>query len=131
MNRTLLILAALTALAQVAAAETVKCRVGERTVYQEGPCPAGAAVLPMGESIPDPDAFAVDDARRRAVADKVQLHGLEQERAAREQAEREAAEAAAKHQRKQAKQQAKKCKALKTTTKKTDSAKVKLQEQCP
>jgi hypothetical protein len=116
--------------------ETVKCRVGERIVYQETPCPPRGQIQPLAAPLPEPDVFEVDAARRRAVADQVQLKSLEQERAAREKAEREAAEAAAQQQRKAAKKHAKKCKALRAEAKKKggekekEKAREKLQEHC-
>jgi hypothetical protein len=77
--------------ASLARAETYKCRTGDRVVYQEAPCPAGAAILPMTEAGPDPDVWQVHEAQRRAKSDKDQLRSLELEAKQRALAEQRAA----------------------------------------
>ncbi len=49
-----------------ARAEVHKCRQGERVIYQSQPCPAGSLALDPPETLPEPGAYEVNEARTRA-----------------------------------------------------------------
>ncbi|MBI5331767.1 MAG: hypothetical protein HZB71_14290 [Betaproteobacteria bacterium] len=87
-----------------AQAEMFKCRVGDRTLYQSSPCPAGSVATPMAAPAPEPDVWSVNEAQRRARAEQDQLKALDQKTAAQDKVERQAAAEQAQETRKRAKE---------------------------
>lgn len=99
-----------------AQAEMFKCRVGERTLYQSAPCPAGSVAAPMSAPAPEPDAWSVNEAQRRARAEQDQLKALDQKTAVQDKVERQAAAELAQETRKRAKE----CDALREDIQQTE-----------